>query len=251
MHRGAAHAGAGAVGGRPRQKAPRHRARRGGPGPRRPAAPRLHRRPPKPALGGRLHLRADLVGVLLHRLRHGPVLPPDRRLGHQQPHGHRLRARRPGAGDLAAQAPRRRRPRGPGPPQRPRISVPVHRLHRTDSSKRGSRPPPEPWVPPTTTPPPRPSTSPTSASSSGATAPGRDAPTSKPRPPDGWTGTTAPAPTSPTTTTSHPQPSNTATITTTPPPHPPPYNQPSTKPGTIQARVVGLCERGWGRRGLG
>lgn len=55
----------------------------------------------------------------------------------------------------------------------------------------------------------------------------------QPRPPDGWTGTTAPAPTSPTTTTSHPQPSNTATITTTPPPHPPPYNQPSTKPGTI------------------
>ena len=73
----------------------------------------------------------------------------------------------------------------------------------------------------------------------------------QPRPPDGWTGTTAPAPTSPTTTTSHPQPPNTATITTTPPPHPPPYNQPSTKPGTIQARVVGLCERGWGRRGLG
>ena len=33
MHRGKAHAGAGAVGGRPRQKAPRHRARRGGPGP--------------------------------------------------------------------------------------------------------------------------------------------------------------------------------------------------------------------------
>ena len=73
----------------------------------------------------------------------------------------------------------------------------------------------------------------------------------QPRPPDGWTGTTAPAPTSPTTTTSHPPPPNTATITTTPPPHPPPYNQPSTKPGTIQARVVGLCERGWGRRGLG
>ena len=51
-----------------------HRARQGEPGPRRSAAPRLHRRPPKPALGGRLHLRADLVGVLLHRLRHGPVL---------------------------------------------------------------------------------------------------------------------------------------------------------------------------------
>ena len=89
---------------------------------------------------------------------------------------------------------------------------------------------------------------------SGATAPGRDAPTSKPRPPDGWTGTTAPAPTAPTPTTSHPPPPNTATITTTPPPpprHPPRHNQPSTKPRTIQARVVGLCERGWGCRGLG
>ena len=107
----------------------------------------------------------------------GPVLPPDRRLGHQQPHGHRLRARRPGAGDLDAQAPRRRRPRGPGPPQRPRISVPVHRLHRT-TRRRGHRSHrPEPWAPPTQAPPPRPWASPTSASSSGATAPGRTATT--------------------------------------------------------------------------
>ena len=58
----------------------------------------------------------------------------------------------------------------------------------------------------------------------------------QPRPPDGWTGTTAPA--SPTTTTSHPRPPNTATIATTPP-HPPPYNQPSTKPGTIQTPDIG------------
>ena len=150
---------------------------KGNPVPARPAAPRLHRRPPKPALGGRLHLRADLVGVLLHRLRHGPVLPPHRRLGHQQPHGHRPRARRPGAGDLAAQAPRRRRPRGPGPPQRPRIQVTCPSPTPDDSSTRASRHRPEPWAPPTTTPPPRPSTSPTSASSSGATAPGRTATT--------------------------------------------------------------------------
>ena len=69
----------------------------------------------------------------------------------------------------------------------------------------------------------------------GATAPGRGAPTpvtatarrAKLAP-------TAPAPTPPTTTTSHPRPPNTATITTTPPPHLPPYNQSSTKPGTIQ-----------------
>ncbi|ERH30277.1 hypothetical protein HMPREF1550_01717 [Actinomyces sp. oral taxon 877 str. F0543] len=38
-------------------------------------------------MGGRLHPRADLVGVLLHGVRHGPVLPPDRRLGHQRAHG--------------------------------------------------------------------------------------------------------------------------------------------------------------------
>ena len=158
---------------------------KGNPVPARPAAPRLHRRPPKPALGGRLHLRADLVGVLLHRLRHGPVRPPDRRLGHQQPHGHRLRARRPGAGDLAAQAPRRRRPRGPGPPQRPRIQVTCPSPTPDDSSTRASRHRPEPWAPPTTAPPPRPSTSPTSASSSGATAPGGTATTSRPPPPDG------------------------------------------------------------------
>jgi len=45
----------------------------------------LDRLAPKPAVGGRLHLRPDMVGVGLHGLRHGPVLPPGRRLGHQQP----------------------------------------------------------------------------------------------------------------------------------------------------------------------
>ncbi|MBF0698360.1 IS3 family transposase, partial [Actinomyces bowdenii] len=37
-------------------------------------------RRPRPALGGGLHLRPHLVGVLLHRIRHGPVLPPHRGL---------------------------------------------------------------------------------------------------------------------------------------------------------------------------
>lgn len=85
-------------------------------------------------------------GVLLHRLRHGPVLPPDRRLGHQRAHGHRLRAQRPpGTRDLDAQGTQGRGPGGAGAPLRPRISVPVHRLHPTREARpRGSRPPPEP-----------------------------------------------------------------------------------------------------------
>ena len=90
--------------------------------------------------------------------------------------GHRQRGQRPGTRDPGAQGTRGRGPGGAGAPLRPRIQVTCPSPTPDDSSKRGSRPPPEPWVPPTTTPPPRPSTSPTSASSSGATAPGRDAP---------------------------------------------------------------------------
>ena len=172
-----------------------------------------------------LRPRADPVGVLLHGVRHGPVLPPDRRLGHQQPHGHRLRARRPGTRDPGAQGTRGRGPGGAGAPLRPRISVPVHRLHRT-TRRRGHRGigrsrgillrqrrrrSPQQVLQTRTRLARRPL--------EGTRRP------RQPRPPDGWTGTTAPAPTSPTTTTSHPQPSNTATITTTPPPHPP-HNHP-------------------------
>ena len=193
---------------------------------------RRHR--PEPQMGGRLHLRADLVGVLVARRSSWTCSPAGSSAGPP------ARARgTDNAGSALEHAIQARKERG-GADLEGLVhhcdrgsKSPVHRLHRTTRPRGDPGPPPEPWAPPTTTPPPRPSTSPTSASSSGATAPGRDAPTSRPRPPDGWTGTTAPAPTSPTTTTSHPQPSNTATITTTPPPHPPPYNQPSTKPGTI------------------
>ena len=178
VHRGAAHAGAGTDRRRAGQDGARHRARRGGPGPRRPAAPRLPPPPARTADGWSTCAHVPTwSGYSLHGVRHGPVLPPDRRLGHQQPHGHRLRARRPGAGDLAAQGTRGRGPGGAGAPLRPRIQVTCPSPTPDDSSTRASRHRPEPWVPPTTTPPPRPWASPTSASSSGATAPGRDAPT--------------------------------------------------------------------------
>ena len=196
-------------------------------------------------------------GYSLHGVRHGPVRPPHRRLGHQRAHGHRQRGQRPGAGDLAAQAPRRRRPRGPGPPQRPRISVPVHRLHPT-TRRRGHRGigrsrgfllrqrrrrSPQQVLQTRTRLARRPL--------EGTRRP------RQPRPPDGWTGTTAPDPTAPTPTTSHPPPSNTATIATTPPPpprHPPRHNQPSTKPRTIHCpsrpSSHSLCSQGRTRSSL-
>ena len=54
-----------------------------------------------PALGGRLHLRADPArGSSLHRLRHGACARrPHRRLGHQHAHGAPGCGRRPGTGD--------------------------------------------------------------------------------------------------------------------------------------------------------
>ena len=54
-----------------------------------------------PALGGRLHPRADPArGSSLHRLRHGACARrPHRRLGHQHAHGAPGRGRRPGTGD--------------------------------------------------------------------------------------------------------------------------------------------------------
>ena len=191
-------------------------------------------------------------GYSLHGVRHGPVRPPHRRLGHQRAHGapttraapwntRSRRARNAGArtwrgwcttatadpSHLSIAYTRRLVQEGTRGLRRSRGLLLRQRRRRgpqqvLQARARLARRPLE-----------------------GTRRP------RQPRPPDGWTGTTAPDPTSPTTTTSHPQPSNTATITTTPPPHPPPYNQPSTKPGTIQARVVGLCERGWGRRGLG
>ena len=51
VHRGAAHAGAGTDRRRAGQDSAHHRARQGEPGPRRPAAPRLHRRPVRTGAG--------------------------------------------------------------------------------------------------------------------------------------------------------------------------------------------------------
>ena len=89
----------------------------------------------------------------------------------------------PRAGDPGAQGPRGRRPREPGPPQRPRQSVPVHRPAPDDSSTRAPRHPPEPWDPPTRAPPPGPRASPCKRGArSGATAPG-EGPRRPPGPP--------------------------------------------------------------------
>ena len=140
------------------------------------------RRPPKPALGGRLHPRADPArGSSLHRLRHGACARrPHRRPG--PPAAARGTDNAAGAPGQAIRARKDRGggdPRGPGAPQRPRISVPVHRaLHRT-TRRRGHRSHrPEPWAPPTRAPPPRPRASPCKRGArSGATAPGGTATT--------------------------------------------------------------------------
>ena len=50
------------------------------------------RRPPEPAVGGRLHLRADLVRDGVHRVRLRCVLAADRRLAHRHQHAHRAAA---------------------------------------------------------------------------------------------------------------------------------------------------------------
>ena len=146
--------------------------------------------PPAKTRAGRrrptLHLRADLVGVLLHRLRHGACSPAGSSAG--PPAAARGTDNAVGA---PGQAIRRRKHRDGGDLEGlvhhsdHGSKSPVHRLHRA-TRRRGHRSHrPEPWAPPTTTPPPRPWASPTSASSSGATAPGRTATTSRPPPPSG------------------------------------------------------------------
>ena len=136
------------------------------------------RRPPEPQMGGRLHLRADLVGVLVARRSSWTCTPAASSAGPP------ARARgTDNAGSALEHAIQARKERG-GADLEGLVhhcdhgsKSPVHRLHPTTRPRGDPGPPPEPWAPPTTTPPPRPSTSPTSASSSGATAPGRDATT--------------------------------------------------------------------------
>ena len=214
---------------------------KGNPVPARPArAAGSRRRPPKPALGGRLHPRADLVGVLLHGLRHGACSPAGSSAGPPAAaRGTDNAVGAPGQAIRAAQAPRRPMPDRPGPPQRPRIQVTCPSPTPDDSSTRA----------------PIASAGAVGSSYAGAAealgkplqARGpfwrdgpwkdRDDPRGRHRP-VGEPVPTAPDPTAPTPTTSHPPPPNTATIATTPPPprHPPRHNQPSTKPRTIHSR---------------
>ena len=70
----------------------------------------------RPSLGGRPHLRLDAHGLLLHRLHHRRLQPRDHRLAGIALTAHRPRARRPRDGHLV---PRRRRPHGARPSQRP------------------------------------------------------------------------------------------------------------------------------------
>ena len=97
------------------------------PAPTRPAArppdlvePGLHRRRAEPAVGRRLHLRADLVGDGVHRVRHRRVLPPDRRLAHRGIDADRAAAGRPGDGAVDPRPRRRRTSTGADPPLRRR-----------------------------------------------------------------------------------------------------------------------------------
>ena len=63
-----------------------------------PGAAGLHRQRAEPAVGGRLHLRADLVRDGVHRVRHRRVLPPHRGMAHRGVHADLTAAGRPGDG---------------------------------------------------------------------------------------------------------------------------------------------------------
>ena len=146
--------------------------RREGPGwPARAAAPAARC---GPAPGGRLHPRdprADTArGSRRTAFVAGPVLPPHRRLGHQQSHGQQ-RGQRPRAGDLGAQGPRGRRHPGPRPTTVASAcpSPCTGRLFDEGAGRIGRKP----WAPPTRAPPPGPRASPCKRGArSGATAPG-------------------------------------------------------------------------------
>jgi hypothetical protein len=74
-----------------------------------PGRPGLHRRRPQPAVGRRLHLRADLVRHGAHRVRLRCVLPADRRPAHRGVDADRVAAGRPEDGSVDP---------GPGPGRR-------------------------------------------------------------------------------------------------------------------------------------
>lgn len=182
-------------------------------------------------------IHADAVGALLHRVRHrGHCARRVVGWATRARTRHRQHARRPRTSDLGAQGPRRR-PGRTRAPQRPRIQVTRPVAHGPRGSPKTE---------------PRASTGAVGSSYAGATA---EVLIKPPRTPDpswrlgpwkecadpgnrdrhlGQLAPTAPSPTQPTTMTSHPRPPNTATTTTTPPL----YNQPPTKPGTIQDRTA-------------
>lgn len=129
-----------------------------------------------PALGGRLHPRADPVGVLLHRLRHGACSPAASSAG--PPAAARGTDNAAGAPGQAIWQRKDREggdPRGPGTTT---VASACPSPTPDDSSTRASRHRPEPWDPPTRAPPPRPRASPCKRGArSGATAPGGTATT--------------------------------------------------------------------------
>ena len=100
-----------AAGGPPRPPVRHHQARPAGGAAAGPGQPGLHRRRAEPAVDRRLHLRADLVGDGVHRVRLRRVLPPHRRLAHRRIDADRAAAGRAGDG---AVDPRPRRPRDDG-----------------------------------------------------------------------------------------------------------------------------------------
>ena len=258
MHRGCGACGRRSLtGAGPGRTARTTRPAKGNPVPARPAAPRLHRRPPKPALGGRLHLRADPVGILLHRLRHGACSPAASSAGppaaargtdnaagapgqaiwqrkhrdggdlegliHHSDHGSQYLSIAYTGRLVDEGTGRIGRSRGLLLRQRRRRGPGQVLQARARLARRPLEGPRRPRD--------------------------RHRPVGEPVP-------TAPDPTAPTPTTSHPPPPSTATIATTPPPpppRPPRHNQPSTKPRTIQTPrefATTLEDTTPGRRGV-
>jgi hypothetical protein len=107
--------------------------RRGGCAAGRSRRAQLLREPTERAVGGGPHLRRDLVGVRLRRLRRRRVQPVHRRMADLSLAPDRPRPGRPGDGDLGPQG----RARGARASLRSRLAIPVYPLHRTP--RRGRR----------------------------------------------------------------------------------------------------------------
>ena len=203
LHGGAADARDGPAGRDPRQAGAHDDQRQGRAvpaGPRQPAVPCAGA---EQAVGVGLHLRRDLGGLRLRRLRHRHLRPADRRLA-GQPHG--ARQLRPGCAGAGAPRAAARPSRRPRPPQRPRRrntspSSTPSAWPRPASSRRSAA-----SATATTTPWPRPSTASTRPrSSSGAGRGDPSKPSNSPRS-NGSTGSTTAACSSPSATSRPPKP---------------------------------------------